>query len=142
MTQNPDTRALAAKDPKADDIKHWQSVVNKVLAALLISSLLYLAEKLIIQLLSINYHRKQFNARIKESKRNVQLLSLLYDASRQLFPAYSKEFIEEDYIISDTINLSLYGKKRNRISGTATPLRLIQDVGRIGDKVSQRSMHA
>ncbi|KAL8697178.1 MAG: hypothetical protein Q9201_007265 [Fulgogasparrea decipioides] len=118
-------------------IQHWESVVNKILAALLVASLLLLIEKLIIQLISIGYHRKQFNAKIKDSKHNVHLLSLLYDASRSLFPAYCNEFVEEDYIINDSLDLidSKKGSGHNR-SGSATPMRLLQNVGRFGDKVT------
>ncbi|KAL8708129.1 MAG: hypothetical protein Q9225_007656 [Loekoesia sp. 1 TL-2023] len=118
-------------------IQHWESVVNKILAALLVASLLLLIEKLIIQLISIGYHRKQFNAKIKSSKHNIYLLSLLYDASRALFPAYCNEFAEEDYIINDSLDLvdSKKGSGHNR-SGSATPMRLLQNVGRFGDKVT------
>lgn len=64
-------------------------------------------------------------------------MSLLYDASRALFPAYCPEFAEEDYIINDSINIidpSSGGNKRK--SGSATPLRLLQNVGRMGDKIT------
>ncbi|KAL8826032.1 MAG: hypothetical protein Q9170_007564 [Blastenia crenularia] len=130
----------SAFDPKSKNgtaIQHWQSVVNKILAALLVASLLLLIEKLIIQLISIGYHRKQFNAKIKSSKHNVYLLSLLYDASRALFPAYCHEFAEVDYLINDSLDLgeSKKGSGHNR-SGSATPLRLLQNVGRFGDKVT------
>lgn len=130
----------AAFDPKTKNgtgIKHWESVVNKILAALLVASLLLLIEKLIIQLISIGYHRKQFNSKIRDSKHNVHLLSLLYDASRALFPAYCNEFADQDYIINDSFELGdsnrASGHKR---SGSATPLRLLQNVGRFGDKVT------
>ncbi|KAL9602778.1 MAG: hypothetical protein Q9219_001621 [cf. Caloplaca sp. 3 TL-2023] len=130
----------SAFDPKSKNgtaIQHWQSVVNKILAALLVASLLLLIEKLIIQLISIGYHRKQFNAKIRSSKHNIYLLSLLYDASRALFPAYCNEFAQEDYIINDSLDLSdsKDGSHHNR-SGSATPMRLLQNVGRFGDKVT------
>ncbi|KAI9794335.1 MAG: hypothetical protein M1835_006637 [Candelina submexicana] len=131
MTRNPDQRA--AHDT---DMKPWASIIQKVLAAALIASLVFLAEKLLIQLISIGYHRKQFNAKIKDSKHNVWLLSLLYDASRALFPAYCNEFAEEDYIINDSINLAAVKKRSHHHDGTATPMKLIRDVGRVGDKVT------
>lgn len=132
MTRNPTQRAL--HDTK---IKTWEASVQKILFATLISSLIFLTEKLLIQLISIRYHQKQFNAKIKDSKRNVYLLSLLYDASRAIFPAYCSEFAEEDYIINDSINLSetLTGSSHRR-SGSATPFRLLQNVGRFGDKIT------
>lgn len=130
----------SAFDPKTNNgtqIQHWESIVNKILAALLVASLLLLIEKLIVQLISIGYHRKQFNSKIKTSKHNVYLLSLLYDASRALFPAYCNEFAEEDYIINDSLDLSdsKKGSGHNR-SGSATPMRLLHNVGRFGDKVT------
>ncbi|KAL1301819.1 hypothetical protein AAFC00_006007 [Neodothiora populina] len=148
MTRNPTNRA-----ENDTGLKHWETIMNEILGAAVLSTLVLLVEKFIIQLISVNYHRKQFNAKIKESKRNVYLLSLLYDASRRLFPMYCQEFAEEDYEISDQLNLALLGKefggsksrgkkaskrgsKNHGRSGSATPFRLIQDVGRFGDKVT------
>ena len=156
MTRNPTQRAQAATytqynnstDPAqkshallfqhATAIKEWESVVQRTLAAFLVASLILLAEKLLIQLISISYHRKQFNAKIKDSKHKIHLLSLLYDASRSLFPAYCPEFAEEDYIINDSIDLSLVEKRGqgHHRSGSTTPMRLIQNIGRVGDKLT------
>ncbi|KAK4547637.1 hypothetical protein LTR36_000594 [Oleoguttula mirabilis] len=139
MTRNPTQLALQ-REKKDTASKEWEDIVEKILAAAVISSLIYLGEKLIVQLISIDYHRKQFAFRIKESKHNVYLLSLLYDASRALFPAYCHEFAEEDYIISDQLNLSSGLGSKNRSShqrsGSTTPMRLIQDIGRYGDKLT------
>lgn len=129
MTRNPTQRAL-----HDTGIKQWESVIQKILFATLISSLIFLTEKLLIQLISIRYHQKQFNAKIKDSKHNVFLLSLLYDASRALFPAYCNEFAEEDYIINDSINLG--ENSSHRRSGSGTPLRILQNFGRFGDKIT------
>ncbi|KAH0383711.1 hypothetical protein E4T52_03512 [Aureobasidium sp. EXF-3400] len=132
MTRNPYGRAV--NQPET----HWMNIVNKILAAALVGTLVLLIEKFFIQLISINYHRKQFNARIKESKRNVYLLGLLYDASRTLFPAY-EIFAEEDYMIADQLNLSMLGGKRrgnHKRGGSTTPFRLLQNVGRFGDQVT------
>jgi hypothetical protein len=137
MTRNPDQRAAAKKDPKNPGVPNWESVVQSTLAAILVATLIFLLEKLIIQLISIGYHRKQFNAKIKDSKHNIYLLSLLYDASRALFPAYCPEFAEEDYLINSSIDIHVIKPGTgNRKSGSATPLRLLQDVGRFGDKIT------
>jgi len=135
MTRNPDNRARG--DTR---VKSWESIVQSILGAAVAATLVLLIQKLIIQLISINYHRKQFNARIKESKRTISLLGQLYDASRNLFPMYGPEFAEEDYIIADQLSLhkalgSSKFRSHNR-SGSNTPMRLLQDVGRIGDKVT------
>jgi hypothetical protein len=136
MTRNPTLRAKLSKDPQATATTHWESVVNSILAALFVTSLIFLGEKLLIQLISINYHRKQFNSRIKESKHNVYLLSLLYEASRTLFPAYCPEFAEEDYLINDSISLGTSNKTSNNRSGSGTPLAFIRGAGRVGDKLT------
>ncbi|KAG2167233.1 hypothetical protein VTO58DRAFT_100712 [Aureobasidium pullulans] len=131
MTRNPYGRA------HNQAMTHWMKIMNQILAACLIGTLVLLVEKFFIQLISINYHRKQFNARIKDSKRNVFLLGLLYDASRALFPAY-EVFAEEDYMIADQLNLSMLGGKNanHKRSGSVTPFRLLQNVGRFGDQVT------
>lgn len=131
MMRNPNSRARNLAEP------HWVTIINRILAAALIASIVFLVERLLIQLLSINYHRKQFAARIKQSKRNVQLLSILYDASKKMFPLYCQEFAEEDAIISHQLDLSL-GRKRkpgHGRSGSNTPMRIIRNVGRFGDQV-------
>jgi len=157
MTRNPTQRAQEATwvkhhnstDPAvqqhtnlfkdATGAKPWELIVQRTLGAFLVASLILLAEKLLIQLISISYHRTQFNAKIQESKHKIYLLSLLYDASRALFPAYCQEFAEEDYIINDSVDLSMLEMKQKNghaRSGSATPLRLLQNIGRAGDKLT------
>ncbi|KAG9206904.1 hypothetical protein G6514_000194 [Epicoccum nigrum] len=122
----------------------WYGKMQSVLLALLVCTVIILAERVLIQLISISYHRKQFEEKIQESKRSVYLLGILYDASRALFPAYCNEFAEEDYTIQETLIDILPGSKKGTTkkgrSGTRTPMRLVQevgrDVGRIGDKVT------
>ena len=121
----------------------WVNIMCNILAALLVATLLFLAEKLLIQMISIGYHRQQYELKIRESKHNIYLLSLLYDASRSYFPEYCPEFAEEDFLISDSINIPLSKKSTAHArSGSQTPLRLLQDthllqnVGRFGDKVT------
>ena len=115
--------------------RKWVDIVQKILAAALVSTLVFLAERFFIQLISINYHRKQFNSRIKDSKRQIYILGLLYDASRAMFPPYGNEFYEEDVIISDQLQLSKLGggkRKGHKRSGSATPMRLFHNIGRFG----------
>ena len=153
MTRNPTQRSQQADYTQAQNstnttktpdillvgngtgLKHWEAIVQKILAAFLVASLILLAEKLLIQIISIDYHHTQFQSKITESKHRIHLLSLLYDASRHLFPAYCNEFAEEDYIIHDSINIptSKHGHKR---SGSATPMKLLMNVGRFGDKLT------
>ncbi|KAK6581371.1 hypothetical protein PZA11_006062 [Diplocarpon coronariae] len=116
--------------------KGWVNVMSRILAPALISSILFLVEKMLVQLVSINYHKRSFHGRIKDSKRNIHLLDLLYDASRQLFPPYCPEFIDEDYLISDSIEAMLSKNMGHNRSGSANPMRIIGNIGRVGDKVT------
>ncbi|KAI1099093.1 Mechanosensitive ion channel-domain-containing protein [Jackrogersella minutella] len=123
---------------KFDDVS-WVSAIRRILGAFFASSAVFLVEKTIIQLISVTYHQRSFANRIKDSKREVFLLGLMYDASRQLFPMYCPEFIEEDELINDSIEIMLAGGKKgikSNKSGVVTPMRLIGNVGRIGDKVT------
>lgn len=124
-------------------VKSWEKSVKNILFALLVCSLIFLGEKAIVQLISISYHRKQFDAKIRESKRNTYLVSLLFEASRSMFPMYCAEFNDEDAIIEDSLLAQAAGKKSNK-RASKMPLRMVrevgrqvgQNVGRIGDKVT------
>ncbi|KAM4060009.1 mechanosensitive ion channel domain-containing protein [Hirsutella rhossiliensis] len=117
---------------------NWVVDLQRILAALFASSAVLLAEKAIVQLIGVSYHQRSFANRIKASKREIYLLGLLYDASRTLFPMYCPEFAEEDYVINDSIEMMLRGKKAKagKAAGAATPMKIIGDVGRFGDKVT------
>lgn len=138
MTRNPESRAKQARQggwPTPD----WINIVQQILAAALISSLIFTGERLFIQIITINYHRKQFHSRICEAKRQQTLLALLYDASRGMFPNFCEEFQEEDAIIEDTLDLFRgAGKKKkgHSRSGSSTPMRMLQEVGDIGSKLT------
>lgn len=128
-----------------DDFYSWVDVMVKILGSLWVSSCVLLGEKFIIQLISISYHQRSFAMRIKDSKRDIHLLGLMYEASRTLFPMYCDEFAEEDYVINDSIEaLLMNGKKRRRgfhkKSGSITPnlnaTRIVGEVGRFGDKIT------
>ncbi|KAJ2957056.1 hypothetical protein NQ176_g11278 [Zarea fungicola] len=112
----------------------WCVNLERVLGATFASSAVFLAEKAIIQLIGVSYHQRSFALRIKESKREIRLLGLLYEASRTIFPMYCREFAEEDYVIDDSIEMMLRKKAGHKRAGSATPMKLIGGVGRIGDK--------
>ncbi|VUC35713.1 unnamed protein product [Clonostachys rosea] len=115
----------------------WVKVLNRIFGSLFVSSAVFLGEKAIVQLIAVSYHQRSFANRIKESKREVHLLGMLYDASKALFPMYSPEFVEEDYVINDTIEAKLGGARHARgKSGVVNPTKLIGEVGRFGDKVT------
>ena len=100
-------KSEALRDREVDPISfqaqcdpEWRGTVSKVFKAGIIAAALFLAEKSFVQVVSVNYHRKQYGQKIKESKQLVRLLDMLYDASRALFPEFCREFEQEDEDIS------------------------------------------
>jgi len=128
------TFAALTSDRLNGQTRNWVKVVTNLLVPALIGSIILLIEKILVQMLSISYHKRSFANRIRDSKKIIHLLGLLYDASRSLFPMYCREFADEDYVINDSIEAII--AKSTGQSGTATPLKLIGKVGHIGDKVT------
>lgn len=116
--------------------KSWADVIVRILLSLFLSSAVLLGEKFLVQLISISYHQRSFANRIQDSKREIRLLGLMYEASRTLFPMYCPEFAHEDYIIADSIDVMLSGGKVNSKQGVAAPMRLVGEAGRLGDKLT------
>lgn len=130
MRMNP------AKENSGDtDVKSWEKSVKNILFGILVCTLIFLGEKAIVQLISISYHRKQFDTRIKESKHNIYLIGRLFEASRNMFPMYCPEFNDEDTTIMDP----LLGQVTNSKSKSSImPLRMVKDVGRtVGQQVGR-----
>lgn len=136
MAHNPDRIARGDTNPKS-----WEKSVKNILFALFVCSLIFLTEKTIILLISMNYHRKQFDSKIKRSKQHVQLLSTLYEASRTMFPMYCKEFYDEDVFICDSMLAAAGGTVSSNSSflrGRAGIIRnLGQNVNRFADQVTE-----
>lgn len=69
MTKNPDNARFCDRknNPNSDIfaqdgyecLRPWEKIVQKILAAALVSSLVWLAAKFFIQLVSVNYHRRR-----------------------------------------------------------------------------------
>lgn len=117
--------------------RNWEDVIVRILLSLFLSSAVLLVEKFLVQLISISYHQRSFANRIHDSKREIYLLGLMYEASRTLFPMYCPEFEHEDYVIADSIDTILSGgKPRNKKGVAAAPMKLVGDVGRLGDKIT------
>lgn len=133
MAYNPRQKMHGDTDPKS-----WEKSVKNILFGLLACSLIFLTEKTLVLLVSINYHRKQFDGRIKDAKRNVHLLSVLYDASRTMFPMYCKEFAEEDAAISDSMLAAAAASGDSLFRGRAGILRSVgRNASRLGDRLTE-----
>lgn len=129
MLRNPDSRENKAT------LVEWQRIVQKVLAAAVVSSLVYFAESALVVLLSISYHRKQFDARIQESKKSIHFLVLLYSASRVRHPEYIAPFAEEDCIIHNSPGAINAPRGNGQESDGHQTKHIIEDVWRTGNRV-------
>lgn len=118
------------------DEKHcgdgWLVTLHTVMLATIVVAAIFLVEKFLVQLVSINYHRKQFDAKIRESKRTIHILDLMYDASRTLFPSFCPEFAEEDYDIHDSDTSGV----RKTLNKAGIRTKAMADIGRVRDKVT------
>lgn len=92
-----------------------------MLISCLISAVVFLIEKIIIQIVSVDYHRRQYESRILANKEGLRFLASLYEVSRNLFPEF-EEFAAEDYIIRQGM-FKVPGSVKK--SGNATPMRAL-----------------
>ena len=123
----------------------WTGVFKKVLGALLVASIIFLIEKVLVQLVSVSYHARSFDMRIKESKRFVFLLGVLLEASRKMFPLYGKDFLEEDVEIHNSlegfVKRGRLGNSRHKVlRGLGRANRGVHSVfGNIGMEIKGRA---
>ena len=110
----------------------WPHTLRRVFLAGIVVSAIFLAEKTIVHLISIDYHRKQYDAKIKESKKVIWLLDLLYDASRKLFPEFCKEFQEED----EEIQGNNFAEVRKTMAKAGMGTQVLNNMGRARDKAT------
>nr|POF04480.1 putative mscs family protein c2c4.17c [Quercus suber] len=111
---------------------HWVSIVAKIFKAGIIVACIFVIEKTFIQVITINYHRKQYDQKIRESKKLTKILDHLYDASRKIFPEFCREFQEEDAEIQGNTLTEV----RNTLARAGVHTRLLSDMGRVRDKMT------
>jgi hypothetical protein len=110
----------------------WFPQFRSAFRASIIVAAIFLIEKMVIQLVSVNYHRKQYNFKIRQSKKMIHLLDMLYDASRALFPEYCKEFIAEDADIQGNTLTEV----RQAMAKAGMGTQVFSDMGRARDKMT------
>ncbi|KAK3717388.1 hypothetical protein LTR37_005777 [Vermiconidia calcicola] len=124
-------RSKCEIDPDTD-ARPWPLMLRRIFLAGIVVSAIFLAQKTLVQLISIDYHRKQYDTKIKESKKMIWLLDLLYDASRTIFPEFCKEFEDEDEAIQGN-NLE---EVRKAMAKTAMGKKVFNNLGRARDKAT------
>lgn len=113
----------------------WLSILHNVLKATIGVTALYLVEKMLIQMTSVNYHGKQFYDNIKELKTLARAIETMYDVSRQRYCDNHPAFREEDLDIHDTrgYRKDRYGRLRSTDESTAV---FMTTLGSTADKVT------
>ncbi len=132
IDNHPDQYYYARYCKEVDGDRPWPLTLKRVFLAMIVVTAIFLAEKTVVQLISIDYHRKQYDAKIKESKKVIWLLDLLYEASRTLFPEYCREFEEEDEAIQGN-NLA---EVRRGLVKTGMGTKVLNNMGRARDKAT------
>lgn len=93
------------KDALRDDdgnMPKWQVIIQDILVAFLVSSLIFFCEQVFIHLLSVSFHRARMSIRIARSKKAIKVLTVLLGLSYHYFPYGCEEFEEEDEILEST----------------------------------------
>lgn len=128
MTKNPTQRHAGDTGTK-----HWESIIAKLLTACVISTAFFLAEKFCIRLIAINFHKVQFEIRITENKWAVSMLTKLLSYSRQMFPSFEGEFLEEDHKLEPAAFTGLRKMRgsRSTSTGNATPMMFLNGARRV-----------
>ncbi|CAK1355760.1 unnamed protein product [Cercospora beticola] len=94
----------------------WIKIVKHMGQASTVAATIFLVEKIFIQMISIAYYRKQYARDIRDSKRLIRLLVLLYDASRHLFPDFTPDFAEEDADLHRANTFDLRAQRKKDVS--------------------------
>lgn len=76
--------------------ERWQRIIQNILVALLISSIMFFCERLVIHLISVSFHKTRFSIRIKDNKQSIKMISDLMYVACIPFSPFCPEFSEED----------------------------------------------
>ncbi|CCG83008.1 Serine/threonine protein kinase [Taphrina deformans PYCC 5710] len=149
MTRNPTQRA-----ENDTGLKSWESIMAKILTAAFFSSAFFLGEKILIQLIALNFHKVQYEMRITENKWAVQMLAKLLSHSRTMFPRFGGDFMEEDHLLEPAAFTGLHQRGRESrmgSTGAVTPMQFVNGarrvfqvgagiVGAVGSEVSGKKL--
>lgn len=124
----------------------WTTTFKQIMAAILVATIIFAVEKFFVQIVSVSYHARSFNDRIDETKRAVRLLTVLFEASRGMFPMYGDEFLEEDCLIHPNIETFIRKNRignrwsqdqaqRNGKSSRSRRRRVSKGIGTVSEKV-------
>lgn len=119
-----------------DGSKLWQRVIQNILVALLISSLMFLGERLVIHLISVSFHKTRFSNRIKENKQAIKMISDLLYVACIPFPPFCPEFSDEDLQLQSGKFMSLGGRNKKLAEFDGGAANGNNGIGNISNKIA------
>ncbi len=89
----------------------WIMFIRKFFLATIACTGLFLVQKALIHLLTVDYRKRQFKGRSEESERSTHILARMYEASIALYPVFCAQFASEDDTIyrSQTLMAAVKG---------------------------------
>ncbi|KAF3920763.1 hypothetical protein ABW20_dc0102829 [Dactylellina cionopaga] len=87
----------------------WRTPTHQVLAGLLVTSVIYLAKSVIIQIVYIRYRQAQLADKVSRNKESIELLTKLYAKSRQIYPDGTNDppLYADDVVLAEAITFAV-----------------------------------
>lgn len=105
-----------AKPEDAGKSQKWQKNLSNVLVSCLITSIVYLFERIFIHFISVSFHKTQFANRIRDNRLAIRMLVKMLDAAYMVFPQFCPEFEEEDVTLAGGLLFATTRKMDDRLN--------------------------
>ena len=94
----------------------WQGIVEKVILCSLIGSVFLLVEKLLLQMIAVNFHRRAYSERLVESQFASYVLERLYAAKKN---RSMLQLVSKQQAAARSSSVQLFGRVRQRSTVTS-----------------------
>lgn len=121
-----DNKDALEKEKNGGAMPKWQKIIQDILVAFLVSSLIYFCEQVFIHLLSVDFHRARMSIRIAHSKKAIQVLTVLLGLAYHFFPYGCDEFEDEDTMLASTTLQNVH-QKTSKFTSKFKPLQAINN---------------
>lgn len=115
ITFVPVTKMNKLAKPENVDVK-WQKNFSNVLVSCLITSIVYLFERIFIHFISVSFHKTQFANRIRDNRLAISVLVKMLDAAYMVFPQFCPEFEDEDVTLAGGLLFATTRKMDDRLN--------------------------
>lgn len=115
ITFVPVTKMNKLAKPEDVDVK-WQKNFSNVLVSCLITSIVYLFERIFIHFISVSFHKTQFANRIRDNRLAISVLVKMLDAAYMVFPQFCPEFEDEDVTLAGGLLFATTRKMDDRLN--------------------------